>query len=217
MKIHDIFARLLFPSKCVFCNAVLKSGDLCIECEKTLPYTKGEAVSQKFPFIQSCVSPLYYKDNVRLSIHRYKFGGCSAYCSRYGRLVSDCVQKALALDGIDMVSWIPLSKRRLRRRGYDQAQLMAERLAEGIGKPCAPTLIKSRDNKAQSTTRSVKERRDNVAGAYELLKDAEVSGRRILLVDDVVTTGSTLSEAARVLRKAGAKSVFAATLARHED
>ena len=70
---------------------------------------------------------------------------------------------------------------------------------------------------AQSLTRDAKQRRENVAGVYALDDGADVSGLRILLVDDVVTTGATMSEAARILRKAGAKSVFGVTLARHED
>lgn len=217
MKILDLIAHLLYPWKCVFCESVLKDTDICRECEEKLPYTVGDSAMQKFPFIDKCVSPLYYKDKVRASVHRYKFGGCSAYSRRYAALMSDCVENNLDCRGIDVISWIPLSKKRLRQRGYDQARLLAEEIAAKTGLPCRQLLQKVKNNSAQSLTRDAKQRRENVAGVYALDDGADVSGLRILLVDDVVTTGATMSEAARILRKAGAKSVFGVTLARHED
>ena len=217
MKILDLIAHLLYPWKCVFCESVLKDMDICRECEEKLPYTVGDSAMQKFPFIDKCVSPLYYKDKVRASVHRYKFGGCSAYSRRYAALMSDCVENNLDCRSIDVISWIPLSKKRLRQRGYDQARLLAEEIAAKTGLPCRQLLQKVKNNSAQSLTRDAKQRRENVAGVYALDDGADVSGLRILLVDDVVTTGATMSEAARILRKAGAKSVFGVTLARHED
>lgn len=217
MKILDLIAHLLYPWKCVFCESVLKDTDICRECEEKLPYTVGDSAMQKFPFIDKCVSPLYYKDKVRASVHRYKFGGCSAYSRRYAALMSDCVENNLDCRSIDVISWIPLSKKRLSQRGYDQARLLAEEIAAKTGLPCRQLLQKVKNNSAQSLTRDAKQRRENVAGVYALDDGADVSGLRILLVDDVVTTGATMSEAARILRKAGAKSVFGVTLARHED
>lgn len=217
MKILDLIAHLLYPWKCVFCESVLKDTDICRECEEKLPYTVGDSAMQKFPFIDKCVSPLYYKDKVRASVHRYKFGGCSAYSRRYAALMSDCVENNLDCRSIDVISWIPLSKKRLRQRGYDQARLLAEEIAAKTGLPCRQLLQKVKNNSAQSLTRDAKQRRENVAGVYALDDGADVSGLRILLVDDVVTTGATMSEAARILRKAGAKSVFGVTLVRHED
>ena len=217
MKILDLIAHLLYPWKCVFCESVLKDTDICRECEKKLPYTVGDSAMQKFPFIDKCVSPLYYKDKVRASVHRYKFGGCSAYSRRYAALMSDCVENNLDCRSIDVISWIPLSKKRLRQRGYDQARLIAEEIAAKTGLPCRQLLQKVKNNSAQSLTRDAKQRRENVAGVYALCDGADASGLRVLLVDDVVTTGATMSEAARILRKAGAKSVFSVTLARHED
>ena len=217
MKILDLIAHLLYPWKCVFCESVLKDTDICRECEEKLPYTVGDSAMQKFPFIDKCVSPLYYKDKVRASVHRYKFGGCSAYSRRYAALMSDCVENNLDCRSSDVISWIPLSKKRLRQRGYDQARLIAEEIAAKTGLPCRQLLQKVKNNSAQSLTRDAKQRRENVAGVYALDDGADVSGLRILLVDDVVTTGATMSEAARILRKEGAKSVFGVTLARHED
>ena len=182
MKILDLIAHLLYPWKCVFCESVLKDTDICRECEKKLPYTVGDSAMQKFPFIDKCVSPLYYKDKVRASVHRYKFGGCSAYSRRYAALMSDCVENNLDCRSIDVISWIPLSKKRLRQRGYDQARLLAEEIAAKTGLPCRQLLQKVKNNSAQSLTRDAKQRRENVAGVYALDDGADVSGLRILLV-----------------------------------
>lgn len=217
MKILKYISELLFPWKCVFCGCVLENTDICSDCEKNLPYTKGDSIYQKFPFVDKCVSPLYYKDRVRESIHRYKFYGCSAYFARYAAMMADCVENNLDCGGIDVISWIPLSKKRQHARGYNQAELVAREMAKLVGLPCAAVLKKIKNNKAQSSTRSFRQRSKNVVGAYELIDGADVKGKHILLVDDVVTTGSTLSEAARMLKKAGAKAVYCATLARHED
>ena len=69
MKILKVISELLFPWKCVFCDCVLENADICSDCEKNLPYTKGDSIYQKFPFVEKCVTPLYYKDKVRESIH----------------------------------------------------------------------------------------------------------------------------------------------------
>ena len=113
----------------------------------------------------------------------------------------------------DLLSWAPLSPRRLRQRGYDQAELLARAVGEHLGAAAVPLLVKSRDIPAQSGLSEQASRRANVLGAYELLPRAEVEGRSILLADDVVTSGSTLSECARVLLTAGAAQICAVTLA----
>lgn len=217
MKILKYIAELLFPWKCVFCDRVLENTDICDDCKKNLPYTKGDSIYQKFPFVDKCVSPLYYKDKVKDSIHRYKFYGCSAYFVRFGAIMEDCVENNLDCGSIHMISWIPLSKKRLHKRGYNQSELIGRDIAKRVGLPCGAVLKKTKDNKAQSTMRDFKQRSKNVVGAYSLADGIDVSGKCILLVDDVVTTGSTLSEAARVLKRAGAATVYCATLARHED
>lgn len=217
MKILRYISELLFPWKCVFCDSVLENTDICFDCEKNLPYTNGDGIYQKFAFVDKCVSPLYYKDKVRQSVHRYKFYGCSAYSARYGAIMADCVENNLDCGGIDVISWIPLSRKRQHSRGYNQSELIAREIAKRTDLPCVAVLEKIKNNKAQSGIRDLKQRSKNVVGAYKLADGAEVKGKCILLVDDVVTTGSTLSEAARMLKKAGAKSVYCATLARHED
>ena len=214
MKIFKFLIDLFYPYKCVFCETVLKDTDICRDCEKDLPYTKGDSTIQKFPFIKKCLSPLYYKDNVRDAVLRYKFFGNESYSIRFGIIMADCIENNLDCGSIDVISWVPLSRKRLRKRGYNQSRLLAKEISARVDVPCGETLKKIRNNPAQSGIRDKDARAKNVVGAYEVA--ADVKGKYVLLIDDVVTTGATLSECARMLVKAGAKEVYAATLARRD-
>lgn len=205
--------ELLYPSRCAFCRKLVPDGRmLCPDCEKHLPFAPEEDQIQQFTHLALCASPLYYTGDVRRSLQRYKFHGAAAYCGIYGELMSACLDR----HGIraDCVTWVPLSRRRLRRRGYDQAKLLAEEVARRQGLDCRRLLVKQRHNPAQSGAGGPEARRANVRGVYRAA--GEAAGLRILLVDDIVTTGATLSEAAGVLMAAGAAEVTGLTLARHE-
>lgn len=204
--------ELLFPTKCPFCGKLLKQGQalLCPDCQRDLPWTQGE--QKKVEFVSRCVSPLWYRDQVSQSHHRYKFRGAQAYAVPYARLMAQCVNDRLQGE-FDIITWVPLSRFRRWRRGYDQAQLLAERLGEELDMPCEPLLRKVRNTRAQSGLKGESRRRANVLGVYATRREVRVEGRRILLVDDVVTTGSTLSECARMLLSAGAAQVVCVTLA----
>ena len=217
IKIFDYILSLIYPPKCVFCGTVIDKSDICEECEKTLPFTKGDSIYQKFPFVDKCISPLYYKDYVRRAVLRFKFAGCSCYSRRLGGIMSECAENNLDCGSIDMVSCIPLSRKRMHDRGYNQAELLAKEISKKVGVEYLPTLKKIRHNTAQSTIKDSKQRAANVIGAYRVVDAEKVKGKYILLVDDVVTTGSTVSECARILKKSGAKAVYCVTLARRED
>lgn len=217
IKVFDYILSLIYPPKCVFCGTVIDKSDICEECEKTLPFTKGDSIYQKFPFVDKCISPLYYKDSVRRAVLRFKFAGCSCYSRRLGGIMSECAENNLDCGSIDMISCIPLSRKRMHDRGYNQAELLAKEISKKVGVEYLPTLKKIRHNTAQSTIKDSKQRAANVIGAYRVVDAEKVKGKYILLVDDVVTTGSTVSECARILKKSGAKAVYCVTLARRED
>lgn len=210
----SVLLDLLFPPKCPFCTKLLEEGQtlLCPDCQRDLPWVQGIQAERKTEFVNLCVSPLWYRDKVRDSHHRYKFSGVRAYAEPYAVLMAQCVTDHLQ-GRFDVITWVPLSRRRLRKRGYDQSQLLARRMADRLDVPCERLLKKVRDTKAQSGLRGESERRANTLGAYEVYPGVQTAGKRVLLVDDVVTTGATLSECARVLRTAGAAGVVCVTLA----
>ena len=216
MSFISVFLDLLFPPKCVFCGRVLNKGDdgWCDRCTEELPFADngGRQDGEVFDF---CVSPLYYRGPVRKSVLRYKFRGMSAYADVYGRLLADCIRECPDIK-YDIITWVPLSSKRERTRGYDQAMLLALATALELGDVAAETLIKPHDVQAQSELGGKEERSANISGAYVAMDPELVEGKRVLLIDDVITTGSTLSECARVLLSAGAVGIVCATLARGE-
>lgn len=214
MSVSSTLLDLLFPPKCPFCNSLLEEGQtlLCPNCQRDLPWTQGKAGERKGEFFAVCVAPLWYRDTVRESHHRFKFSGVRAYTQTYVTLMAQCVTDRLD-DEFDVLTWAPVSWWRRYRRGYDQARLLAEGLAVELDMPCQSLLRKKRHTKPQSSLKSESERRANVLGAYAVPCPEQVRGKRILLVDDVMTSGSTLSECARMLLTAGAKQLTCVTLA----
>ena len=203
--------NLLYPPKCAFCRRLVRDGRmLCPDCAQKLPAPTKEMQRQEISNLALCLSPLYYTGDVRQSLHRYKFRGAAAYYRVYAELMTACLREHAVT--ADLVTWVPLSRKRLRKRGYDQARLLAEEVARLTGLPCEQTLEKPIHNPAQSGTRSAEERRKNVQGVYRAV--TSFCGEQVLLVDDIVTTGATLSAAAEVLLNAGAEQVAGLTLAR---
>lgn len=208
---------LLFPPKCAFCRRLVKSNNnlLCPACRANLPYTE-DGGAQHGDFFRLCISALYYEDTVREALLRYKFQGSSGYAGTFGRLLADCIRANLR-GQYDLISWVPLSRERLRERGYDQAMLLAQAAALELQDVAVSTLDKVRNAEKQSGVGSAEKRRANISGAYRVADAELIQGRRILLIDDIVTTGATLSECARTLLEGGASQVVCATVARGRD
>jgi len=216
MGLFSVVLDLLFPPKCVFCGRVLGRDDdgWCDKCTESLPFADSGG-KQEGAFFDFYISPLYYKGAVRKSILRFKFKGAVAYADVYGKLLADCIREHPDI-GYDIISWVPLSIRRKRSRGYDQAMLLALATALELGDVAVETLKKQIDVQAQSELGGVEERSANISGAYIAADPEIVDGKTVLLIDDVVTTASTLSECAKVLLSAGAKRIVCAALARGE-
>ncbi len=208
----DFILDLLFPPKCPFCGTLLEKGALlCPDCQRDLPWLSGAEGEKKVELTAGCWSALRYEGAVREAIHGYKFRGHQARSKLFGALVAQCV--ADSGRDFDLVTWPSLSKRRLRERGYDQAQLLAREVALAAGRPLVRTLDKE-ERPAQSGLEGPEQRKVNLLGAYTAVDSSCFRDKTVLLVDDVVTTGSTLTECAKTLRAAGAKEVICATLAR---
>ena len=189
MRIYHHLVQLLFPPKCVLCGKLLKKEetDLCRTCRIEAPYYRN--TKRKPQFLDSFAAIWYYEGTARASILRYKFRGKQNYASAYGRLLAMEIQRR-ELE-LDVLTWIPVSPLRKWRRGYDQVELLAKAVGRELGMEPRPTLKKIRNNRPQSG----------------------ITGQRILLLDDILTTGATASEAARVLKTAGAAEVHVAALA----
>ncbi len=202
---------LLFPPECVFCGKLVERGSICPRCEKVLDAME-QPKNRTLTGGTYCVSALPYEDIVRESILRFKFEGRDFYAAEYGEIMARAAAMELA-DRFDLISWVPVSRKRKRERGYDQSELLAEAVCRHWGVSPVRTLEKTQNNPAQSGLRSAEQRRANVLGVYEAVNREHFAGKRVLLIDDILTTGSTVQEAARVLKLAGAEDVVVLTLA----
>lgn len=212
MKPIQTILNLIYPPKCPFCGRILERGevDLCFGCQQSLPWTEGQNAAVDFCDIS--LSPLRYEDGVRQAVHRYKFNYGRIHSKFLGTLMAQCLHDRWS-EKVDAIVWVPLSEKRRARRGYDQAELLARRVGELSEIPVLDVLEKIRNTETQSRIEEPARRRANVLGAYRVRPGVSVEGMRVVLVDDVVTTGSTLAECASCLRMAGAESVAALTLA----
>ena len=116
-------------------------------------------------------------------------------------------------EGFDMLTWVPISRLRKLRRGYDQCQLLADAVGRELGMDPVPALQKIRNNRRQSAIKGEAQRRANVLGVYRVTDPEKIRDKRVLLLDDILTTGATAGEAARVLLTAGASEVHCAAVA----
>ena len=200
--------ELLFPTKCAFCGRVSARG-VCEACERTLPRT--EMALREGKGYGKCAVPLRYEGEVREALLRFKFRGGRGAAAGFGRLLAQCAAEEVG-GAFDAVTYAPVSARRRAARGYDQAYLLARETARHWDVKPLTLLRKTRDNPPQSGL-GAEQRRGNVVGVYESCNEEKIKGKRLLLIDDIITTGSTLSECARVLRGAGAAEVVCACLA----
>ena len=209
----SVLLDLLFPPRCAFCGRLVEEGDVCAACAEALPFREGAASVQvigegRYP----CALAFYYEGPVRDGVRALKFGKKSWRARVFARYIAQTAAEELS-GGFDAVSFVPVSLRRNFERGFDQARLLAEEAANIWGVKAEAVLRKDRHTRAQSSLQDAALRKTNVKGAYRVPHPERVRGRRFLLIDDVCTTGSTLSAAADALLEAGAAGVVCAGLA----
>lgn len=212
MSLGETILDLLFPPRCPFCARVWQRSGVCDRCRTSLPWTEEERTVQVLSGGVECAAPLWYEGRVRDALLRFKFSGSSGGAEGLGELLAQCAAERFS-GRFDTVTWVPVSRKRLKKRGYDQAELLARSACRVWDTPPVRLLRKTVDTPAQSgLSGGEAERRANVLGVYRA--EREAAGCRILLVDDIVTTGATLAECARTLREAGAVEVVCAAVAR---
>ena len=227
LSLHQLktsFLDLLFPLRCLGCG---REGSLiCSSCCQSLPRIKQ-------PFCQRCGTPLsegnlcptcishpltidgirsvfLFGGTIRLAIHQLKYRHIKAMAAPLGELLADYL-RSYPLPG-EVVVPVPLHPKRVRERGYNQASLLAIEMGKLTGLPADEgSLLRIRDTVTQARTASAAERRSNVRDAFVCRQG--LHGEKILLIDDVCTTGATLDACATALRAAGAGSIWGLTVA----
>lgn len=214
LSLYDRVLDFVFPPKCPFCGGILADSlAQCKDCQ--LPWT-ADTGEQCFytPEGLLCCSAVWYQTLTARAIKRYKFSGARHYAPYFGRLMAEALAEGITA-GFDCITWVPLSKSRRWARGYNQAELLARVVAEELGYEPRDLLLKVKHNVAQTSLDSDEARRLNTQGVYRLQSQlGSLENKRILLVDDVVTTGSSLYASGTVLLEAGVGEVVCLTFAR---
>ena len=228
LKIGTFLMDMVFPRDiyCISCGAPIKGGDpmsLCEECKKEILYRQppvcrrcGRFTFKPGPgFCEGCASrePVYdrgvaatiYEGNVRKIIYGLKYGGKGYLAANIAAIMEPVLPP---VDSYDIIVPVPMHKSKKKERGYCQTTLIARQLGKRTGRTVVEdALVRTRKTKPMSGLhRDVRAR--NIRGVFEAPEPERIQGKRVLLVDDLLTTGSTADECSRVLKQAGAASVF---------
>jgi ComF family protein len=222
-------ADFVYPPICYGCDTEVEEGLVCEGCRLALfthelavcpecgrPCTRtAETCGQcSMPFSLSRVRALgVYAPPFDKLVHAFKYSGKTKVGELLGRALAALVQQDEVLSAADAVCPIPLHPARLRERGFNQSLLLAAAISMSTGVPLADYLVRRKNTSTQTAKRNPEKRRKNLEDAFCLKPGADVAGKTVLLVDDVMTTGATLNPAAFELLKGGAASVLGAVVA----
>jgi ComF family protein len=237
MSLGSILADLVYPRWCVGCGVTIGSryeGHICWDCLARLnvitdPFCTvcGDPITgmvehkyacswclERRPHFDLARSAVLYRGVAQTAIQSLKYRQMTCLSRDLAVFLTACITTHYAKVNIDAVSHVPLHAKRERERTYNQAKLLADIVASELRVPLMPNCMRRIRGTATQTELSASERRRNVAGAFEVMERPWIEGRNILLIDDVMTTGATVNECAKVLKKAGAAHVYVATVAR---
>lgn len=217
---------VFYPRRCALCGKVVApTQEICSACKASAhrvplpvcPYCgcgRKDCACEKHRsrFAAAFASPFYYEGCVREGIRRLKFHAEPEIAEALGREMASFARQAYAGVRFDMVTFVPMTRREKRDRRYNQSELLAASAAKALLLPCVPTLEKLYETRRQRTL-DHRRRSGNVFGVFEVIDPKSIEGRRILLCDDLRTTGATLTECAKMLRIRGAREVLCLTAA----
>jgi competence protein ComFC len=217
----EFFVSLFFPRRCVACSRTIRAGALCDACRGTISVSRAplreQGDARTAHFLGAAGD--YENQALKALVHALKFQGVRAAAEPLGSLLIEYATqagiRAHVNRGASIVMPVPLSKQRRRERGFNQSELIAQRFAEHFALPLeTKCLVRVKNARPQSETKHVIERKENIRDCYAVVDPEKVSGKDILLIDDVTTSGATFLEATRTLRRAGIRDLYALAVAR---
>ena len=216
----------VFPPLCVICDNVIYSGYrmLCDECRQTMPKLNKPllfATELTHPpdpplWFEQTLALFEYNPQVQKLIHLYKYRNMPGFSGYLGELLGRIFLQQPELKNVDMILPVPLHISRYRERGYNQSALLALSVSKITGVPVYNKVLKRIKYTPPQASLNREERVKNLLGAFTVNKSISIRGKFVAIVDDVVTTGSTVNECARVLRAAGAGKVIVISVTRIE-
>lgn len=221
----DSFFNLLFPKSCVVCSGALAKGEegVCIICNSRMPRTNyhlqsDNEVEQRFwgkVEVERATSFFFYNkgSDYNRILHHLKYLGDKGLGEVMGRCMGKELLASGFFQGIDLIVPVPLHSKKMRKRGYNQSEWIAQGLSRATGIPIKSDLLTRIDDGSSQTRKSVFERWENVRNAFHVNPNVEIKGKHLLLIDDVLTTGATLVSCAVILTEQADAKVSVATLA----
>ena len=225
--------RLIFPERCLLCDELLPFGKeevfLCKDCLKSETLlehcttcslcgapSKDELCASCLThrhFFDKAVSCFAYKEQARSRILQFKFGNRRDLYRGFAHQLSERIRPFSQKEPFDIVTYVPMTKAAKRERGYNQTELLADSISQALEISFSGSLLIKKKETPKQSTLSYSERWQNVSRAFILAKGISLRGKRVLLIDDVLTTGATADALSRLLKSAGANYVFVATIA----
>ena len=210
------FLNLLYPLHCLGCQTTLEAMNELHLCGRCIASINRNAMPpfelEDLPGTKA-YSACLYDGNLKELIHSFKYKGKTILAKVFSKLMIDYIKDNPEIVNLDMITVVPLHKGRLREREFNQSLLLAGPIAKEYSLLSLNTLEKIRKTRYQNELLK-SERLKNLRGAFSVSPKAEIKDKHILLIDDVMTTGATLSECAKILLKNGGESVTCFTLAR---
>ncbi|MBN1917553.1 MAG: ComF family protein [Verrucomicrobia bacterium] len=228
---------LLYPRRCLVCGADLESGPSSVLCN----VHRREVILVEDPMCERCGAKMFaqatgellcaecrsttrhfdrafsatiYNDPMKALVHRYKYGLRQYLARPFAAWMIEFARRHIDTANLDSLVPVPLHWRRFQYRGFNQAAALAQAVGRGFGLPVVKHVLRRLRHTTPQVQLGPSERRENMKDAFAVRRAERIKGKRIILVDDVYTTGATINECARVLKKAGAASVVAFTLTR---
>lgn len=211
MEFFRKLSAFFFPERCPYCGKVIDACDIaCEKCRDELSRKhvpiKGGARGYRY------ISSFAYGGKVRRLILRIKYRDRTQFIPQIAVILAEDIKSAYAEDTFDLITAVPMYKRDYNARQYNQSELLAKALGKELDLPYRETLKKIKKTKKQHHL-SFAERKTNLNGAFELIDKDSLKDQRILIIDDIITSGNTLGKCCRVLSHAKPKLICCATIA----
>lgn len=210
-KLFQNIKELVFTVKCPYCGKVIKKTEYaCDKCKAKFPQ---KSIQDYAIGGYKCAVAFPYDGIFKKAVLNFKFRNRGEYAKQ---LAFPVVQAIIEIFGdeiknFDFITAVPMHKNRVKARGYNQSELIARQCSMIMNIPYCEALVKFKENKTQHSIKAI-ERAQNVKGVYKAIDKNILANKNVLIIDDIITTGNTLGECARVLTKAGCKKVSCATV-----
>lgn len=210
----EFVLNFLFPPVCSICGKLNKNW-LCLNCEKRVQRLEKSCVIEiKNKNYEKLLYIFQYESLVRKLILRYKFSNQAYLNHFFANMIIKNEENCKLLQEYDLLIPVPMHHRKMQKRGYNQTELVANELSKILKIPTKSDILIKVVNTVTQSKLGGKARQSNIQHAFFVPKDGEVEGKKIILLDDIYTTGATSQECSRVLKEAGAEEILILVLAK---